>query len=260
MFENAESYIRGTGRVSRQMAALFVQFVGIERGDRVLDVGCGTGSLTFAIAEKRRPSKIVGIDPSAGFIHYARSQSADARLKLAVGDAQSLCFTDGAFDKTMSLLVIGFLPDAAVAVKEMRRVTKTSGIVATCWWDAGPENEFHQRIWDAISAVDPSRKRPSGGPMAYGSPDALLSLWNSAGLVDVELAPLTFHYESESVEHFWRYQYLEGQGGAAAYVIALPEESRAVLKQRFRQLVLGCRADGPFTINAKAWAVRGVVP
>ena len=96
--------------------------------------------------------------------------------------------------------------------------------------------------------------------MAYGSPDALLSLWQSAGLVDVEVVPLAFHYESESFEHFWRYQYLEGQGGAAAYVVALSADRRAVLKQKFREEVLGSRADGPFTIKAKAWAVRGVVP
>jgi hypothetical protein len=132
--------------------------------------------------------------------------------------------------------------------------------VAACWWDAGPENEFHRRIWDAITALDPTRKRPTGGPLAYGSPDTLLSVWTSAGLVDVELAPLTFRYESESVEHFWRYQYLEGQGGAAAYVVKLGEVRREMLKQRFRQEVLGSRSEGPFTIKAKAWAVRGVVP
>jgi ubiquinone/menaquinone biosynthesis C-methylase UbiE len=260
MFENAESYNQGTGRVSRQMAALFVQFVGIERGDRVLDIGCGTGALTFAIAKDGRPSKIAGIDPSAGFIDYARSQSADARLELAVGDAQSLRFTDGAFDKTMSLLVIGFLPDAAVAAKEMRRVTKPGGVVATCWWDAGRENEFHQRIWDAIAALDPTRKRPTGGPMAFGSPNALLSLWNATGLIDVKVVPLAFFYESESVEHFWRYQYVEGQGGAAAYVFAMSEDRREVLKQRFQETLLGSRSDRPFAIQAKAWAIKGVVP
>jgi ubiquinone/menaquinone biosynthesis C-methylase UbiE len=260
MFENAESYNQGTGRVSRQMAALFVQFVGVERGDRVLDIGCGTGSLAFAVAEDDRASKITGIDPSAGFIDYARSQSADARLEFAVGDAQNLWFSDGAFDKTMSLLVIGFLPDAAAAAKEMRHVTKPGGIVTACWWDAGPENEFHQRIWDAISAVDPSRKRPTGGPMAYGSPEALSSLWHSAGLTDVEVSGLAIPYESESFEHFWRYQYLQGQGGAAAYIVALSEERRQALKQLFRENARGSRSDGPFTISAKVWAVKGYVP
>ena len=92
----------------------------------------------------------------------------------------------------MALLVIGFFSDAARAVHEMRRVTKPGGIVAACWWDVGRDNEFHQRIWDAITSLDPTVKRPTGGAMAYGSPDALSSLWNAAGLTNVEVSGLNF--------------------------------------------------------------------
>lgn len=63
---------------------LFTDFVGVESGDRVLDVGCGTGSLALSIAANSRVAKIVGIDFSAGFIEYARFQSADARLEFQV--------------------------------------------------------------------------------------------------------------------------------------------------------------------------------
>lgn len=257
MFTNAENYNHGTGRLSRQLAVLFTDFVGVESGDHALDVGCGTGSLALSIAANPRVARIVGIDPSAGFIDYARSQSADGRLEFQVGDAQNLSFPDASFDKTLSLLVIGFFSDAARAVREMRRVTKPGGIVAACWWDTGRDNEFHQRIWDAIISLDPTVKRPT---MAYASSEALLSLWSSAGLTNVIVDPLAFPYESESFEQFWRYQYLEGQGGAAAYIVKLPEDRREALKQRFRQDVMGDRSEGPFTIKAKAWAVRGVVP
>jgi len=257
MFTNAENYNHGTGRLSRQLAVLFTDFVGVESGDQVLDVGCGTGSLAFRIAENRQASKIVGIDPSVGFIEYARSQSLDDRLEFQVGDAQNLSFPDASFDKTLSLLVIGFFSDAAQAVQEMRRVTKPGGIVAACWWDSGRDNEFHQRVWDAITSLDPTVKRPT---MAYASSEALLSLWSSAGLTNVVVDALAFPYESESFEHFWRYQYLEGQGGAAAYIVKLSEDRREALKQPFRHDVLGGRSEGPFTIKAKAWVVRGVVP
>lgn len=260
MFTNAENYNHGTGRLSKQLALLFTDFVGVETGDRVLDVGCGTGSLAFNIAANQRVAKIVGVDPSAGFVEYARTQNRDARLEFQVGDAQNLSFPKGSFDKTLSLLVIGFIPDADRAVFEMRRVTKVSGVVATCWWDVGRDNEFHQRIWDAIVSLDPTVKRPTGGAMAYGTPAALTSLWNSTGLTSVEVEGLAFPYESESFEHFWRYQYLQGQGGAAAYIVALPEDRREALKQRFRNDVLGNRSDGSFTIKAKVWAVKGVVP
>ena len=78
--------------------------------------------------------------------------------------------------------------------------------------------------------------------------------------MNVEVVPLAVPYESESLEHFWRYQYLEGQGGAAAYIVALPEDRREALKQRFCQDMMGDRSEGPFTIQAKVWAVRGVMP
>jgi hypothetical protein len=151
----------------------------------------------------------------------------------------------------------GFLPDADRAVFEMRRVTKPGGIVATCWWDSGRDNEFHQRIWDAIVALDPTVKRPT---MAYASSEVLMSLWSSAGLANVAVDALSFPYESESFDHFWRYQYLEGQGGAAAYIVKLAEDRREAWKQRFRQDVLGNRSEGSFTIKAKVWAVKGFVP
>jgi ubiquinone/menaquinone biosynthesis C-methylase UbiE len=68
MFEVAEAYERQRGRSSKLLAPLFVDFVGVQ-GD-VLDVGCGTGALTFAIAKSQSVSKIVGIDVSEGFLAY----------------------------------------------------------------------------------------------------------------------------------------------------------------------------------------------
>ena len=96
MFEVAEAYERDRGRSSKLLAPLFAEFVGIQ-GD-VLDVGCGTGALTFAIAKNKAVSKIVAIDLSEGFLDYARSQNEDPRIIFEVGDAQNLPFPDASFD------------------------------------------------------------------------------------------------------------------------------------------------------------------
>ena len=74
MFEVGEAYEAMMGRWSRQLAPLFIDFVGVRDVDKVLDVGCGTGSLTTILARVTKASKIVGIDPSSGFIDYARTQ------------------------------------------------------------------------------------------------------------------------------------------------------------------------------------------
>lgn len=65
MFSNADAYEVNMGRWSQQLAPLFIEFAGIRDGDRMLDVGCGTGSLSLALAGATRRSEIVGIDPSA---------------------------------------------------------------------------------------------------------------------------------------------------------------------------------------------------
>ncbi len=76
MFEVAEAYERYMGRWSRQLAPLFVEFVGVREGESVLDAGCGTGSLSATVARVMRASRILGIDPSKGFIEYARTHVA----------------------------------------------------------------------------------------------------------------------------------------------------------------------------------------
>ena len=72
MFEIAEAYERQRGRSSKILALLFVDYVGV-RGE-VLDVGCGTGALTFVIAKRQAVSKILAMDLSEGFLAYARSK------------------------------------------------------------------------------------------------------------------------------------------------------------------------------------------
>jgi ubiquinone/menaquinone biosynthesis C-methylase UbiE len=90
MFEVAEAYERQRGRSSKILAPLFIDFVGAK--GEVLDVGCGTGVLTLAMAQKESVSKIVGIDVSDAFIAYARSKTNDPRITFETGDAQNLRF------------------------------------------------------------------------------------------------------------------------------------------------------------------------
>src|SRR5882724_1762952 len=104
MFEVANAYEQRMGTWSKLLAPLFVEFVGVQ--DEVLDVGCGTGSLTFTAAENQRITKIVGLDSSTGFIEYARSRNLDPRVTFEVGNAQSLPFPDDCFDRCLSSLVI----------------------------------------------------------------------------------------------------------------------------------------------------------
>jgi ubiquinone/menaquinone biosynthesis C-methylase UbiE len=82
-----------------------------------------------------KAAKIVGIDASKSFIEYASAHCADRRVTFVTGDAQQLTYPNASFDRCLSLLAINHIPDSPKAVKEMRRVTKPGGVIATAMWD-----------------------------------------------------------------------------------------------------------------------------
>src|SRR5262245_42074732 len=135
MAGDGNGYELQMGRWSRRLAPLFIDFPGIKEGGHVLDVGCGTGSLAFALSQNRNVKSISAIDFSPIYIEHAQQLTNDPRIQFQVGDACALPFEDASFDHTTSLLVLAFIPEVDVAVREMRRVTRPGGIVAASMWD-----------------------------------------------------------------------------------------------------------------------------
>src|SRR5512134_2820174 len=119
MFSAAGGYERFMGRWSRLLAPAYIEFAGVRDGDRILDVGTGTGALATALAAAKPASQIVGIDPSAAFVDYVGKSLQSPRAHFEVGDAQALRFDAAAFDQVMSLLVMNFVPDPHKAIGEM---------------------------------------------------------------------------------------------------------------------------------------------
>jgi SAM-dependent methyltransferase len=254
----ADKYQAGMGSWSKTLAPLFIEFIdGIKEGDRVLDVGCGTGSLTFSIAETTKASTVVGIDPSVGYVQYARAQNSHPHVDFEIGDAQKLPYDNGSFDCCVSSLMIQFVSDAHTATREMRRVTKKGGSVATCVWDNSGGMELSEKFWNAAVAVDSGAKRPRD--RRYGSASALSELWIATGFANVETRALVIPMEFSSFEDFWQ-RHSNSQGPPKPYISSLSEDRRRVLKERLRTDILGNHPDGSITLRAKAWAVRGVVP
>jgi SAM-dependent methyltransferase len=259
MFSAAESYESYMGRWSRLLAPKFIAFTGVAEGDRVLDVGTGTGSLASSLGEALRSVDVVAIDPSEGFIGFAQKSSKSARIQFERGDAQALRFPDASFDAAMALLVLNFIPDERKALAEMRRVTRPQGRIGACVWDYGAGMQSLRIFWDEVVAMDPAMAPKDERHMKLSREGELAALWKSAGLVEVEEKPLTIEQAFASFDDYWG-PFLKGAGPGGAYVASLPEALRAELGARLKRRVLGHRKDGPFVLSASAWSVKGRAP
>ncbi len=256
-FFNPEGYERLMGRWSHRLAPRLVEFAGIKDGDRVLDVGTGIGSLALAVAT--RCSEVVGIDPSSGYIEHARKRTTDPRVRFEVGDAQKLPYPDASFDKCLALLVINFIPDASKAVAEMRRVTRPGGHVAAAVWDYNDGMTMLRTFWDVVVALDPAAKPRHEGNMPFCRRGQLSTLWTKADLQQLEETALVISMDFTSFDDYWS-PFLSGQGPSGSYAVSLAPDRQQALRERLRVQLLGAKSDRPFTLQARAWAVRGTVP
>jgi len=254
-FVDAEAYEQLMGRWSRRLAPLLIEFAEVREGDRVLDVGSGTGSLALAV-NAARASEVIGIDPSAAFVEHARTRTADPRVRFDVGDAQMLAYPDASFDKCLALLVMNFIPDARKAVAEMRRVTRPGGRVAAAVWDYGDGMTMLRAFWDAAVALDPAAEPRHERYMPYCRKGQLSLLWTETGFREVQETSLTISLEFASFDDFWS-PFRGGQGSSGAYLTSLPPERRRALHARLLKDLSNGRPEEPLTMEARAWAARG---
>jgi SAM-dependent methyltransferase len=256
IFLQGDAYERFMGRWSRRLARRLVDFAAVAAHDSVLDVGSGTGALTFAIAEAVPTANVVGIDPSPAYVRESQAHASGDRVRFLVGDAQALDFADASFDKILSLLVMTFIPDPARALSEMMRVTRPGGIVSAAVWDYSEGMAMLRVFWDEAAAVDPAAAARDERNMPLCRPGELAALWRAGGLELLEERSITIEMAFSAFDDYWL-PFLGGQGPAGAYAMSLAEAPRASLEARLRSRLLAGRDDGPFTLRGRAWAVKG---
>jgi SAM-dependent methyltransferase len=223
---------------------------------RWLDVGCGTSALSRAILEQAAPARVVGVDPSEGFLATARAQVANPRAEFRQGGGEQLPAGDGEFDAVVSGLVLNFIPDQPKALGEMRRAARAGGIVAAYVWDYAEGMQLMRRFWDAAVALDPAAgELDEARRFPVCRPEPLAALFKAAGLRDVTVeaidAPTTF----TDFDDYWS-PFLGGQGPAPGYCMKLPEPERTALRERIRAS-LPAGSDGSIRLTARAWCVKG---
>ncbi len=254
------AYERFLGRWSRLLAEPFAEFARPADQGRLLDVGCGTGSLALALAERGASDRVAALDIAIPYIAFARSRPGAAGIGFSVGDACRLPYPDGSFAAALAQLSLNFVPNAAHAVREMRRVVRPGGGVAAAVWDFRGGLVFQRLFWDTAAGLDPDagvgRDRLFSGPLAL--PEGLPALWRESGLSAVERNSITIRMEYVDFADYWE-PLLGGQGPVGAYVEGLPLERRQLIEDRVRAAFLSGAPDGARSLTATAWAVRGIV-
>lgn len=259
VFDESDAYERFMGRWSRRLAPLLVKFASVAERDAVLDVGSGIGALALGLAEAIPTVRVTGVDPSSAYVRYAQSRMSGDQVRFVIGDAQALEMPDATFDKSLSLLVMNFIPDSTRALREMMRVTRPGGVVAAAVWDYGEGMEMLRAFWDEAVALDATSAARDERNMPLCRRGELAAVWRAQGLERVEEQPLVIELSFASFDDYWR-PFLGGQGPAGGYAASLPEPQQKALEARLHSRLLGTRQDGPFTLEARAWAVKGIVP
>ena len=258
---DAQGYEALMGRWSRRLAHRVIEFSGAVPGERVLDVGCGTGSLAFTLAELAPPAELQGVDLAAPYVAEAQARNTDARLHFQVADACALPFEDASFDRVFSLLMLHFVPRGADAIAEMKRVARPGATVCAAVWDARGGFIANRMFFDTAAALDPAagemRARNYTRPMTR--PGELGAAWRAAGFEQVEETSLGIRMDFANFADFWA-PYAAKDGPQAMYVSTLAEAPRERLRQALEGAFLDGETDGPRSYAALAWTVKGRAP
>jgi SAM-dependent methyltransferase len=253
----ADAYDRLVGRYGPQLATALMDFAGVRPGMRALDVGCGPGALTAALARRLGAASVCAADPSQPFAQACRTRHPG--VEVVVAGAEALPFAAGAFDAVLAQLVVNFMADAEAGVREMARVAGPGAVVAACVWDYGGEMTLLRAFWDAAREVDPRRGAAADEAvvMRWCRDGDLATLWRAAGLRDVRGAALDVTASYTGFEDLWA-PLPTGVAPAGAFCASLDDDRRAALHDAYRRR-LGV-GDGSFVLTARAWAVAGTAP
>lgn len=232
--------------------ARLVSAAGVEPGDAVLDVGCGTGSV--AITARRAGAEVVGVDLARRMLELARENVAIADtggVEWLEGDAEHLPFRDGAFDAALSNFGHVFAPDAEAAGRELVRVVRPGGRVAfTAWSPDGLVGRLTDVLTDHVDdAGDVPRAH-----LRWADPVQVRS-W-LPGVRDLSVSRRIVQFRYVSPQHFWR-EFAEQSGPLAPMVGRVDADSRRALRADAVATLEEWFADN--AINVEYVQVRAVV-
>jgi ubiquinone/menaquinone biosynthesis C-methylase UbiE len=254
-----------TDRSFTELTQRLLSRIAVLPGEHVLDIGCGAGELSLAIAAARPTSHVLGVDISADLISASQHRSqAAANVRFEVADVSG--WSDPAFvpDLLVSRHGVMFFADPVAAFAHLRKVSAPgASLVFSCF---GP---FADNAWasEMAATIAPSEAAAftdphAPGPFAFADPQRVRSILESAGWTDVSCQPEYFTYiagegddpVTDALAFFRRI------GPAAPRLRALPEAERSGAESALRALLERRRVGNRVCFEAMAWIVSARAP
>jgi SAM-dependent methyltransferase len=183
-------------RMFQSFEDLLVEHASHQKARAVLDIGCGTGRTTLALAEKLGPqARCVGVDISEPMLAVARERAAEAGLaaQFVAADAQRHAFAPSSFDLFVSRFGVMFFDDPALAFSRLRAAARPGAGMCCIAWRGAAENAFMTTAERAVATMLPSlppRRPGAPGQFAFAERQHVEAVLGEAGWTRIAVTPL----------------------------------------------------------------------
>jgi ubiquinone/menaquinone biosynthesis C-methylase UbiE len=254
-FEDGAGYERYMGVWSQLAGREFIHWLSAPPGVHWLDIGCGSGAFTELVCDLAEPHAVTGIDPSEPQVAFARRRMQPRNVHCQVADAHALPFGDHRFDVAVMPLVIFFLNEPVVGVREMARVLRPGGLAAAYAWDMDGGAFPYAPVLDSLADLGadvPGPPHPEASRI-----DVLESLWTQCGFQQLRTTSITVQRTYPSFDEYWETVQLAPSARRVldGETSGLREQLRALLDERLLR-----DRFGQITATARAHAVCGRLP
>ena len=184
--EHAATY---NASIARYQSGL-IAAIGAQPGERILDVGCGSGGLAIDLVRGTPGTTALGVDLSTAQLEVARQQAGELPVTFAQADAQVHDFGAHSFDVIASRTGTMFFTDMPMAFANLAKATRPGGRLVMLVWRGIEDNEWLREFFGAIGRVLPVAPPPADapGPFSLSDPDRVRDLLHAAGWADVTFA------------------------------------------------------------------------
>jgi SAM-dependent methyltransferase len=236
---------------------------GIQSGDHVLDIGCGTGLTTRQAARAAPAGSALGVDVSPAAIQRARELAREAGLsnvKFECADAQAYRFPPARFDLAISRFGTMFFDDPAAAFANIRRALRPAGRLVMMVWQARERNEWDITIRQSLVTADGPAAAPQEGPdpFSLASPPAVTKVLEAAGFTGVAFADIRepVYYGPDVTAAL---EWVNGFTCTSQALNRLDPAAAARAIQRLHEALAAHLSDDGVWFNSRAWIITARV-